>query len=156
MTLAEIRAGLHAARKQQKRSGLTLDRLQENSGVDRAVIHRIESVRKYPRYKPGIDTVLRLVEGMGLTLSSFFAEIEGGPKVGLQPAIPQSQNSPVPQHLEADHGRDLPAGVVLTNEQYEEYRRLRAREAAAAESVEQATKTRAQKSVRSRPRPKRN
>lgn len=77
MTLLEIRRGLRDERVRRKRSqGLTLDRLQETSGVDRAAIHRIESVDKYPNYEPGMETVTRLVEGMGLTLSSFFAQIE--------------------------------------------------------------------------------
>lgn len=78
MTVAEIRAALRVARRKRKRDGLTLDRLQENSGVDRAVIHRIESPKKYPKYEAGFHTIHRLIEGLGLTLPDFFLQVERG------------------------------------------------------------------------------
>jgi transcriptional regulator with XRE-family HTH domain len=110
MTLADIRLALRAERVRRKRSiGLTLDRLQDASGVDRAAIHRIESVEKYPDYEPGMQTILRLVEGMGLTLYEFFLRIESPtrnePPVALQTGEPLS-NTALSTHTQgaASHG----------------------------------------------------
>lgn len=76
--LLEIRAGLAAARRARR---LSLDVLQRRSGVDRMTIHKIEHVSKYPALEPGLDTVQRLVEGMGLTLGQFFTSLEGEPEM---------------------------------------------------------------------------
>lgn len=75
-SLADIRRELRRVRRAKD---WTLDKVRDESGVDRAAIHKIENVDKYPTYEPGIETVTKIVEGMGLTLSSFFARIEGLP-----------------------------------------------------------------------------
>lgn len=160
MTLADIRAELRRARKVRKRDGLTLDRLEENSGVDRAVIHRIENVKKYPRYKPGMETILRLIEGMGLTLPVFFLGVRDLQKTGLQAAIPLSQDSASHPREATSHGLDVSTlddmPDDLTDDQRAETLRLRAREAAATASAEQATTPHRPKPVRRRSRPKRH
>lgn len=69
-SLTEMRKGLRALRRELE---LTLDALSDQSGIDRAAIHRIENVDKYPDYEPGLDTFRRMVEGLGLTLQDFFA-----------------------------------------------------------------------------------
>lgn len=108
MTLAEIRAGLRAVRWDRKRkAGLTLDRLQANSGVDRAVIHRVESVEKYPEYNLELRTLTRLVEGMDLTLSEFFRQLEIAqelPKSRLHQGTPLDITDAIPH--EASHVPD--------------------------------------------------
>jgi transcriptional regulator with XRE-family HTH domain len=71
--LKTIREGLRSLRE---REHFTLDEANKVSGVDRAVIHRIENTKKYPKYEPGIETVRRLVEGMGISLAQFFNELE--------------------------------------------------------------------------------
>jgi transcriptional regulator with XRE-family HTH domain len=75
-SLQDVRRRLRAERRARE---LTLDALSEKSGVDRAAIHKIENVAKYPTYEPGLDTFTRLVEAMpGLTLALFFAHMEHG------------------------------------------------------------------------------
>ena len=74
MSLADIRAELRRARKTRD---LTLDDLTDKSGVDRAAIHKIENVKKYPDYEPGLNTFLRLIGGLGVTLTAFSARVEG-------------------------------------------------------------------------------
>jgi transcriptional regulator with XRE-family HTH domain len=67
--LAQRLAAARAAR------GLTLDELAAASGVSRAMISRIERAESSPT-----ATVLgRLAGGLGVTLSSLFAEVEGRP-----------------------------------------------------------------------------
>jgi transcriptional regulator with XRE-family HTH domain len=53
-------------------SGLTLDQLAERSGVSRAMISRIERAEA----SPTAALLARLCEGLGLTLSAFFAPEE--------------------------------------------------------------------------------
>lgn len=74
-TLITIRQALRTARRERD---LTLDALSERATVDRAAIHKIENVRKYPDYEPGIDTVRKIVEAMKITLGEFFTKIDGG------------------------------------------------------------------------------
>lgn len=50
------------------------DHFAEKVGVNKTTIQNAENGPDIPK----IDTVAKLVEGMGLTLSSFFAEIEAG------------------------------------------------------------------------------
>jgi transcriptional regulator with XRE-family HTH domain len=108
-SLQDIRVALRSARRELKKErGLTLDRLHERSGIDRAVIHRIESVEKYPTYEPGVDTVRRLVEGMGLTLSEFFARIEALPTRDVSDTLPPP--APIPQ---GKHGNTDPVSRPL-------------------------------------------
>jgi transcriptional regulator with XRE-family HTH domain len=68
-SLLDIRTAVRRTRRAREWS---LDALSDKSGVDRAVIHRIENVRKYPKYEPGIETLRRIVEGFGLSLADFF------------------------------------------------------------------------------------
>lgn len=86
-TKLDVRRALRAVRRERKPQGFTLDKLSADSGVDRAAIHRIESVEKYPDYEPGIETVARLVDAMGLTLSEFFSRVEGFDRDALATAV---------------------------------------------------------------------
>ena len=64
-------------RKLREQSDFTLDELAVSSGLNRATIHAIENIKREPDLKPELETVERLVVAMGLTLSEFFARIEG-------------------------------------------------------------------------------
>jgi len=71
---------------------LTLTGLETASGVDRATIHMLENLNKYPDLDPKLDTVIKIVEdGFGLTLCAFicWAEGEDAVAVGL-PEMPES------------------------------------------------------------------
>jgi len=71
-SLTDIRRGVRLLRRELE---VTLDTLSERSGVDRAAIHKIENTTKYPTYEPGVDTLRRLIEGLGFTLYGFFARL---------------------------------------------------------------------------------
>jgi transcriptional regulator with XRE-family HTH domain len=58
--------------------GWTLDKLQDEAGVNRATIHSIENLKREPDLKPDLETIEKLAVAMGLTLSSVFIEIEHG------------------------------------------------------------------------------
>lgn len=79
-TVAQIRTRLRAERRA---ADITLDVLSASSGVDRAVIHRIENVRRYQDYTPNLDTLARLIQGLGLSWTAFFARVEGVEVAGL-------------------------------------------------------------------------
>ena len=69
--MEDFRAAFRRERKQRIGGA---DKLAAKSGVNRSTIYAIETE---PDYIPGVDTVATLIEAMpGLTLSSFFAEIE--------------------------------------------------------------------------------
>ena len=89
--LDAVRATLRAERLHRRWS---LDDLAEKSGVNRSAIHDIETNRKG---KPRLETIAKMVEGMGLTLSEFFARIEG-----LKAPSPASTNRAVV--LSTEHG----------------------------------------------------
>lgn len=108
LSLTAIRDGLRSLRQ---REDFTLDDLAKASGVDRAVIHRIENTRKYPDYEPGIETVRRIVEGAGLSLSQFFNDVE---RQSEQP--PRSQYSGLHSHEGIpDNQRTPPHNAELTD-----------------------------------------
>lgn len=73
-SLTEIRLAVRTARREREWS---LDTLSEKAHVDRAALHKIENVRKYAGYEPGIETIRKIVEALGLTLAGFFARVEG-------------------------------------------------------------------------------
>ena len=106
--LADVRRVLRAERTRLR---LSMDELAEKSGVNGSTIHDIETNADG---KPQLTTVARLVEGMGLTLSAFFARIEG-----LQTLVPGADtlkaNIPVPSEGPRG-GTQLPSGGAPTNE----------------------------------------
>jgi transcriptional regulator with XRE-family HTH domain len=67
-----------ALRRHRAARGFTLDAAADASGVNRHTIHRIENIKREPEMQPELDTIEKLVRAYGLTLSSFFAEIEHG------------------------------------------------------------------------------
>lgn len=82
-------------RKGAQRFGMTLDEAAARSGLNRATIHSIENIKREPSLKPELETIERLTIAYGLTVSSFFAQIEGLPaplSLGENASInPQSQ-----------------------------------------------------------------
>lgn len=61
------------------RRKMTLNDAADASGLNRSTIHAIENVRREPLLRPELDTIERLVAAYGLTLSSFFAQVEHVP-----------------------------------------------------------------------------
>jgi transcriptional regulator with XRE-family HTH domain len=96
--LRRARALAPAERDGIRRVGMTLDEAAEKSGLNRATIHSIENTRREPKLRPEFETIERLARTYGLTLSAFFARIEGVPAPapsladeGLQPIVPIDQ-----------------------------------------------------------------
>lgn len=71
-------------------------KLQQATGVNRTTIQRIETD---PTYSPGLETVAKLVEAMGLSLSTFFARLESQTSAteGLIHSARRAQNAPLPK-----------------------------------------------------------
>src|SRR3954465_8822609 len=70
------------------------DTLAEITGVNRTTIQSAEMGPKVPK----LDTVARLVEGMGLTLTAFFARIDDRPPQDaavrdVPPLVPEHRGS---------------------------------------------------------------
>lgn len=111
-TVVEIRLALRRARRDRD---LTLDALSEKSGVDRAAIHKSESVAKYPSYEPQLGTVAALLAAMGITLSEFFGQF-GSLKTGVVPRITdhdQQTSGNIEPKDSTTHGRSpLPPSVA--------------------------------------------
>lgn len=105
MDWTAIRLELRAVRKETKASGRRASGLylKETAGVDPSTLNRIEGVKKYPNHKPDLETIEALVRAMGLTLSAFFARIEG---VSVSPPT-----------IKADDGDSLPATSVVSFEE---------------------------------------
>jgi transcriptional regulator with XRE-family HTH domain len=89
---AEMR---HALRAERLNRNWSLDDLAEKSGVNRSTIHDIET---NTGGKPQIGTIARLVEGMGLTLSQFFARIEGLQAHDVSETLPTPAPNPHGNH----------------------------------------------------------
>lgn len=85
--IAAFRSVLRAARKEHVGGR---NKLAAKVGLAKSTIQNAEMGPDIP----GIETVARLVEGMGLTLSSFFAQIEG-----LPTDAPAKQDQPIPSGL---------------------------------------------------------
>lgn len=83
-SVLDMRRALRSVRRAKE---WTLDALSDASGIDRAAIHRIENVQKYPDYEPGLDTFRRLVEAMQITMPEFFARL---PPERQQPQVAYS------------------------------------------------------------------
>lgn len=101
---AAIRKGLRKVRQDRK---VTLRVLHEKTGISPSTINRIERVEKYPTHKPDLETLIALLAAMGLTLSAFFAQIEGlktddGGATDLAPP------------RRAHHGGDVSAALART------------------------------------------
>jgi transcriptional regulator with XRE-family HTH domain len=113
--LRSVREALRLARERaacerqgRPRIGMTLDDAEAASGVNRATIHSIENVKREPSLVPQLDTIDRLVTAYGLTLSSFFAQIEDLNESGaavdnaVPPHRPGSANEPLPAPTQDD------------------------------------------------------
>lgn len=71
-----IREALRWARDHALPAPMTLDEAAAATGLDRSTIHSIENTKREPALKPKLDTILKLVQAYGFTLSSFFAQVE--------------------------------------------------------------------------------
>lgn len=72
MDSQQVRAALRQLRTDAK---LTPEEFADSAGVSRATVYRIEELNT--TYAPRIETVSQLVKSRDLTLSAFFARIEG-------------------------------------------------------------------------------
>lgn len=66
----EVRAALR-----ELRGKISPDDFADEAGVNRATVYRIEDLKR--SYTPRIETIDALVRSRGLTLSAFFAQLEG-------------------------------------------------------------------------------
>lgn len=86
-------------RKARLKSGKSLRKLKQSADIDPSTIHRIENIKKYPDYRPDLDTLDALVRGVGLTLAQFFAQVEGLTVQETPAAGPASLPSPSQEAL---------------------------------------------------------
>lgn len=125
----QIRRGLAnartACRRQKDGKSWTLRDLEAASGVDLATIHRLENTKRYPDHHPDLETLEALTAAMGLTLSRFFASvegvdppevnarsfagIEGEPNKPLNPPASQTDNPPTVKATPNDGGQQVSA-----------------------------------------------
>lgn len=85
-------------RKLREQGDLTLDQLAGASGLNRATIHAIENIKREPNLKPDLNTVERIVQAMGLTLSQFFARIEAlQPQPSMRTTMPSLNHTLPPE-----------------------------------------------------------
>lgn len=77
--------------------------------LDESTVYRIETD---PDYMPGLDTFVRLIEAMpNLTLTEFFARVEGVSTAVENESGAQSELDPLAHEIAMELGRDL--AVVL-------------------------------------------
>lgn len=81
--LRQARHQAQVARKGVQRVGMTLKEAAAATGLNLSTIHSVENVKREPNLEPEFDTIERLVHAYGLTLSLFFARIEGLPEVDI-------------------------------------------------------------------------
>jgi transcriptional regulator with XRE-family HTH domain len=60
----------------REQSNLNASALARKMGVHKSTIHRIENVRDLPDYTTDLETIEAWTRATGMTLSSFFAQIE--------------------------------------------------------------------------------
>jgi len=77
-----------ALRQLRVEANMTPEEFADEAGVSRATVYRIEELNT--SYAPRVDTVAALVVSRGMTLSSFFARIEGlqAPSNGGTTSVP--------------------------------------------------------------------
>jgi len=83
--LAEFKAAMRRAREATVGGRA---KLEAETGIDQSTIYRIETDATYD---PSLSTVAKLIQGMGLTLSGFFTELEAA----SNPILP---SKPTPLH----------------------------------------------------------
>lgn len=74
VTLSDLRRHLRAERKRHYPNSRAAAKA---AGLGASTVAKIENIKSYPTYDPGIGTVEQLLDAMGLTLSEFFLRIEG-------------------------------------------------------------------------------
>ena len=75
--LRRARAAASIERAGVLRIGMTLNEAAAQSGLNRATIHSIENLKREPTLQPELETIERLARAYGLSLSAFFAQIDG-------------------------------------------------------------------------------
>lgn len=81
--------------RQRQQPAMSLDAAAKKTGLNRATIHSIENIKREPNLQPELETIERLVVAYGMTLSSFFLQIEGlqNPKVQTHDALPSAEQA---------------------------------------------------------------
>lgn len=90
-------------RRLRAENNLTRQELQALSGVEKTTIYRVENTKELPDYKPDFDTIVRLLTAMEVTVSKFFARIEG-----LTPTAEVATVSPSPATLGGGDRSSIP------------------------------------------------
>lgn len=76
---------------ERKRRRLTQTRVAEKGGLDQSAISKMEGD---VTYTPQVDTFTKAVEGLGASVSSFFAELERSQNTSLKSAPLPTDNPP--------------------------------------------------------------
>lgn len=96
--------------------GMTLDDAARHSGLNRATIHSIENIKREPALKPELETIERLAVAYGLTLSSFFAQLEGGVVGGADSTLRRTDDTADRRALRADLLHDIGNAIIASAE----------------------------------------
>ena len=94
-----LRKGLQDLRIERK---MGVPELAADAGIAKTTVYRLENLNDDPDRGPDLETIEKLTTAMGLTLSSFFARIEG-----LKTAESGGHDRAPLADKAADHGRTV-------------------------------------------------
>lgn len=78
---------------------LSIKDLASMADVERTTVYRVENTKAAPDYRPDFETMEKLASAMNLTLSQFFARIEGLPSDGQAVTLPITPELGAPAHV---------------------------------------------------------
>lgn len=105
VTTRQVRLALR-----QLRGTATPEEFADQARVARATVYRIDDLEGTKMYSPRIETIAALAQARGLTLSSFFARIEGLPTAEVMGTDQMHRKA-------ANDGHSVSAPDVLSTEQ---------------------------------------
>ena len=105
-------------RDERKKRKMSLDDLAASSGLTRSAIHDVEVNNGG---KPRFETVARIIEGLGITLSEFFTQIErqteGDSTTSRQSDTTASSGSRPARAASTEHGGDPSVPPALSDDE---------------------------------------
>lgn len=97
---------------QRIRGEASPEEFADQAEVNRATVYRIEDFDGTPKYSPRIETISKLAAARGLTVSAFFAQIEGLPTASPQSTTVELLTQGVP-----DDSRAVPAASLTLRQE---------------------------------------